>query len=343
MATVLIVDDQRFARSYLGALLAQAGHRVVEASDGMEALDIVRESPPDLVVSDLLMPAMDGYELTRELRRDAVLARIPVIFLTAEYVEAEARLLGQELGVSAFLVKPADPRRFMQAVAAALASGPVSAPEAGTLDAARQGEHIRLLTSKLYEKVLGLEQEIEKRKQIEGELGAANAQLLLQATHDALTSLPNRGQWEECLAREISRARRSGERLAVMMIDVDYFKRFNDDFGHMAGDEVIRAVGKHLRAQVRSEDSLCRYGGDEFAIMLVNADAGLSEKRAQQLRAGVSHLRIEHDGRSIDNIRLSIGIAMFPHDGDSPEVLVKAADSALYAAKRLGRDRVAFA
>jgi diguanylate cyclase (GGDEF)-like protein len=161
-----------------------------------------------------------------------------------------------------------------------------------------------------------------------------------QAIRDGLTGLFNRRYLDETLAREIARAHRAGQPLGVLMIDVDHFKQFNDRYGHEAGDVVLKALGAILRRQVRAEDIPCRYGGEEFCLILPGAPLEASLARAEALRAELARLHLQHDGRSLGAVSLSVGVAVFPDHGEAGPDLLKAADAALYQAKRAGRDRV---
>jgi diguanylate cyclase (GGDEF)-like protein len=188
-----------------------------------------------------------------------------------------------------------------------------------------------------------LGQEVTKRLWAERELTQANRRLRAKALRDALTGLYNRGYLEESLERETSRARRSEQPLGVMMVDVDHFKRINDTYGHAAGDAVLRAVAQCLLSLARAEDIPCRYGGEEFVLVMAHASPATVRERAERLRAGVQALAIEHDDRSIGPVTLSVGIAMFPEHGDNWRSVLQAADTALYSAKAGGRNRVVMA
>jgi diguanylate cyclase (GGDEF)-like protein len=188
-----------------------------------------------------------------------------------------------------------------------------------------------------------LEQEVKKRIWAERELTATNLRLHDQAVRDPLTGLYNRRYLEESLDREISRARRSGLPLALMMIDIDYFKSCNDRFGHAAGDEALRAVGRHIQALARGEDIVCRFGGEEFVLVMTHASSRALQERAEMLRAGASKLRIVHDGRDIGPLTLSVGVAILSNHAGSGQSVLEAADAALYSAKQAGRDRIVVA
>lgn len=177
-------------------------------------------------------------------------------------------------------------------------------------------------------------------------IGLALANVMLQETlryqaiRDPLTGLFNRRYMEESLERELSRAMRHHASLGIIMLDLDYFKRFNDTFGHAAGDSVLRELGGFLQAHMRGEDIACRYGGEEFTLILLDAPLAAVAQRAEQIRAAVRRLTIRYRGQSLGAVTCSLGIAMFPEHGVTGEELVRAADLALYRSKAEGRDRV---
>lgn len=161
-----------------------------------------------------------------------------------------------------------------------------------------------------------------------------------QSIRDPLTHLFNRRYLEESLNLELARANRSEAPLGLMMIDVDHFKRFNDTFGHDAGDAVLRAVGQALPGQVRAGDVVCRYGGEEFTVILPGADLDLTLKRAEEIRQAVMALAVRHQKQSLAQVTVSIGVAARALHGDTAESLLASADAALYRAKANGRNRV---
>jgi diguanylate cyclase (GGDEF)-like protein len=161
-----------------------------------------------------------------------------------------------------------------------------------------------------------------------------------QAVRDPLTGLFNRRHMEESLEREILRAVRRESSLGIVMIDIDHFKRFNDRFGHAAGDVVLRELSSLLQKQTRGEDLACRYGGEEVTLVLSEASLKDAVQRAEQLRREVKHLNLRQGQQALGAITLSLGVAVFPEHGTTAEVLLAAADGALYRAKTEGRDRV---
>lgn len=167
--------------------------------------------------------------------------------------------------------------------------------------------------------------------------------LRVQSIRDALTGLYNRRFLDETLALEEQRARRNGVSVGIVMLDIDHFKQFNDTYGHDAGDALLRELGSFLRTQVREGDTACRYGGEEFTLILPGTDFESCRLRAETLRRKVAGVEIEYHGRKLGPITLSLGIAIYPQHGRSWREVLKAADRALYRAKKSGRNRVALA
>jgi diguanylate cyclase (GGDEF)-like protein len=161
-----------------------------------------------------------------------------------------------------------------------------------------------------------------------------------QALHDPLTGLYNRRYLEEALDREVRRAVRKQTAVGLIMLDVDNFKQLNDTHGHTAGDAMLRAVAGLLQSGVRAADVLCRYGGDEFSIIMPEASLDDTVKRAEDLRQRTKQLSLEINGRIVDQVTISLGAVAFPHHGSTLDELIKEADTALYAAKTSGRDQV---
>lgn len=361
MAAILIVEDGPVDRRFLATLLQGHGHRVLDASDGEEALEIVRTGKPDLVLIDVLTPSIDGCQFFMKLRAELGLVPPRVVFRAATHVEAEARVLADALGAF-FVAKPVNPETLLAVVEAAL-SEPQRSP--GLSVDCPIDDLLRPVTRKLQGHAADLErpnaqldrriterdtqlevarsaldQEIKKRLWAEQELTQANLRLRDQAIRDALTGLYNRRYLEESLDREESRARRSGQPLGLMLIDIDHFKRFNDTLGHAAGDAVLRAMGEYLMSAARGEDIVSRYGGDEFVLVMSQASLSTLWERADKLRHGVQELEIEYDGQRVGPVTLSMGIAIYPYHGENGQAVLRVADAALYRAKQAGRNSV---
>jgi len=164
-----------------------------------------------------------------------------------------------------------------------------------------------------------------------------------QSIRDPLTELYNRRYMEEALFQQLSRVTRQVLPLGLIMIDIDHFKNFNDTHGHAAGDALLRELGQFLKNHVRNEDIACRYGGEEFLLIMPDASLEAAHQRAVLLQQEAKKLRVQDAGQSLQGITLSLGVAVYPEHGRSVDSLLRAADAALYRAKQEGRDRVAVA
>ncbi len=175
-------------------------------------------------------------------------------------------------------------------------------------------------------------------------LGIANLKLREAmrnlSIRDPLTGLFNRRYMEEALTQELHRTQRNAAQLAIIMIDIDHFKQFNDNFGHDGGDAILRALGAFLKKHVRGSDIACRYGGEEFILILSPSTTEGARQRAEKIRDDARRMSVSNANLDLDAITLSLGVAIFPDHGSEAATMLKAADIALYQAKRAGRDRV---
>ena len=213
-----------------------------------------------------------------------------------------------------------------------------------------QGETLGIVHFQATDQVPELDaSELSFKTTFAGQVGLSIANIKLrealrtQSIKDALTGLYNRRYLEEMLEREVRRAARSEQSLGIIMIDLDHFKSFNDTYGHDAGDTVLRETGAFLTKNIRTEDFVCRFGGEEFVIILPTADLTASRGRAERLRSRMREQTMMHQGKSLGMVTISVGVAEFPQHGMSPKELMASADAALYEAKRGGRDRVVVA
>ncbi len=320
---ILVVDDSRIVRAMVSDVLRAEGYRVREASDGREALARIQESRPDLVLLDVMMPEMDGYEVCRALRRNEREEEyIPILMLTAKG-EVEDLARGLAAGADDYIAKPFDNLELLARVKSLL--------------------RIRALQKRLYQQNLELEAKNQQLEALTRQLDAANQELRLLSVTDGLTRAYNHRHFQERLRTEYARASRHGEPLACVMIDLDHFKRINDTYGHPIGDRVLVWLVGILKDGVRSEDLVARYGGEEFVLLLPNTDATRARNLAERLRKRIASEPVplaEGDGRL--RVTVSMGVADYrPGEVDrTPDELLKAADEALYRAKAHGRNRV---
>jgi diguanylate cyclase (GGDEF)-like protein len=292
---ILIVDDTPINIQVLAEAL-RADYRVKVAASGKAAFEVIaKQGLPDLVMLDVMMPGMDGYEVCRRLKQAAETRNIPVIFVTAksDVVDEEQ---GLRLGAVDYIAKP-----FHLAIVTA-----------------RVRNHINL--------------------KLKTDLLEAHALL------DGLTNIPNRRRFDEALEAEWKRAQRSGLPLALAMVDIDFFKCYNDLYGHSAGDVCLKKVAAVLAASVaRPSDLVARYGGEEFVMLLPETDAAGALAIAEYFRARIEALHLPHEDSAVAaGVTVSVGVAaaLVPETADSPLTLLEAADQLLYRAKAAGRNRV---
>lgn len=351
MANILIFGANPSSRRFAAALLRKSGHKTLHVRDTEEALTLMRVEHPDLVIIDLATPDLDGCRLLIRARCERGVVRPRVLMRAAASVEAEARALAHAFGAS-FVVKPSNSELLLAVIHAALGEPPPNAwgPALDGKAVDRMMQPIVRLTRRVAERSAQLEVartaldlEIRKRIWAEQDLMRANLRLQDAAMRDAVTGLHNRRFLKESMTHEEIRARRHGQALAIIMIDVDHFKEFNDTLGHIAGDAILRAVGQCMLSVARGEDIVARYGGDEFALMMANATSQIACERAELIRQQVRDLQIAHNGGQPGCVTLSVGVAVWPEHGESAEAVLQAADAALLKAKQAGRDRVILA
>lgn len=308
---VLVVEDTVTSATLICQMLAKMGLQTARARNGEEGLEAFRREKPDLVLLDVIMPDMDGYEVARRIREsEQGVDWTPIIFLSAR-ANDEDLATGIAAGGDDYLIKPVS-----EIVLRA------------KLDAMRRIVTMRSTLVQLTRKLDEANRELERLNAIDG-----------------LTGVANRRRFDETLRHEWRRAARGGHPLSLLFIDVDEFKQFNDGNGHVAGDECLRDLARLLQATLRRpSDLLARYGGEEFAVVLPETDAAGAGAVAGSLLAAVREAAIPHGYSDVSAIlTISIGVATaVPERGDDngQDVLVTVADEALYKAKRAGRDRM---
>lgn len=294
--TILIVDDEVSNIEIMNAIL-EDDYEVCFAMSGAEALDVARATPPDLILLDILMPGLDGFEVCKAIKGDPLLVDIPIIFTTG-LGDTEDEIRGLSLGAIDYVTKPVQP----------------------VILRARVSNHI--------------------------ELKRLRDQLADLAVRDALTGLHNRRSLEHHLTAEYARLRRSCDWLSVIMVDIDFFKQFNDTYGHPAGDRCIAMVAAALtRAVKRASDISARYGGEEFACVLPGSDPIAAQAVAQEIMLQVQSLNIPHEASNVSPfVTVSIGVASARCNAEAGvDRWIAEADEQLYISKSAGRSRISAA
>lgn len=327
MATILIVDDKEINRSLLATILGSMHHSIIEAENGLHALKIAKDERPDLIITDIVMPKMDGYEFVYKLRNLPLLKIPKVIFYTAYDLEPEAIKLAKACGVNHWLTIPAEPQHVLQIINKVL-------NEEEDKDLPQEvknlkNKHQHLFTKEAY-------RQTEKLTEFKNQAST----LKELSIRDPLTGLFNRCYMEETLEREFDRANREHSPLALFMIDIDFFKKLNDPFGHTEGDKVLRLVAQCLQFNIRKGDIACRYGGEEFVVILLNTSANVAKARAEELRKEIENLSSKYKKLIPTKVTVSIGVACYPQHRKTSESIINSADKSLYCAKQQGRSQV---
>jgi diguanylate cyclase (GGDEF)-like protein len=289
---VLVVDDSRTARSYIVRLLANHQYQTLEAENGEEALEMLKQHPDVcLVITDYHMPGMDGYELVRRIRQDYAMARLAIIGVSSHGNNMiSARFIKN--GANDFITKP-------------------------------------LLEEEFYCRVT---QNIELLETIQA--------LAEASVRDFLTGLHNRRYFYESAQKYFASAQRGQIKIAMAMVDIDHFKKFNDAYGHEAGDEVLRNVGEVLRNSFRETDVVARLGGEEFCVLLVNMAWESAKLFFERLRVTIASREVHFKGQKL---RFTASIGACSYIEESLPAMINAADELLYKAKASGRNRVVVA
>jgi diguanylate cyclase (GGDEF)-like protein len=323
VATILIVDTNPADRRWYITLLGNYGHRLLEASDGAEALELARAELPELIITDILMPHIDGFSLVRRLRGEPLLADIPVIFQTANYDVSEIHKLARASGVQHILRKAAEPHDILRSVNESLKqpTTPGRLPQTGQL----QREHLELLADKLYQKV--------------SELEKANDRLRNLSLTDALTGLNNRRGFMILATSLLKFARRAAYSVALLYIDLDSLKYINDTFGHGAGDAAITQFSRILTDTFRDSDVIGRLGGDEFVAMIADATESDLASIQAHLQSNVDIYNLQCDPGQALSFSLGV-IRVEPDSTITMEELLSEADAAMYKHK-ISRRRTA--
>jgi diguanylate cyclase (GGDEF)-like protein len=307
MAKILIVDDSDTVRGFLASAVRTMKFEPLLADCGEQALELFAAERPDLVLLDVNMPGIDGYETARRIRAVAPEEWVPIIFLSASEDDQDLQR-AIECGGDDYLVKP---------VSAVVLNAKMRALQR-------------------------LDQMRRKLIDLSNELTAANQRLETLSHQDGLTGIANRRAFDFLIERQFLEAVRRREPFSVVLCDVDHFKAYNDRYGHLAGDDCLRQVAAALRLSCkRPTDIAARYGGEEFALLLPETPSAGAVHVAELAQRAIAGLAIAHDASPTSKIvTFSAGIASYQPERDkASRDLTARADEALYRAKQMGRNR----
>ncbi|NOT31461.1 MAG: diguanylate cyclase [Planctomycetes bacterium] len=313
---VLVVDDEPTSLRLLQALLERKGHQVTTACNGQDALAMALENPPQMVITDWMMPGMDGIELCRRLRSTEAGRDLYILICTGQN-EEERIVEALEAGADDHVAKPVNPKLLM----------------------ARIRPGIRVI--QLQERLLG---EANEKRLINARLAIEKRKFRVASLTDALTELPNRRYAMKRLENEWATSERAKLPLSVILLDIDHFKRVNDTYGHDVGDQVLVSTARAVNRVLRTSDTCTRMGGEEFLVICPGTPLDGALQLADRIRIAVEGNRVQAPAFTQGKVTISLGVSCSSSVGiDSIDALVKAADEGVYQAKRLGRNCVALA
>jgi len=295
---ILMVEDSRVSLEVYAQRLERRGYQMATAISADEARVELEAGVPDLILLDVFMPKVSGFEFVRELRADPKTSRVPIILISA-LSDTQHIVEGLELGANDYVTKP------------------IVMP---------------ILTARM--EALLRSSELVRRLEVQTEL------LSKLAAFDDLTGVYNRRSMFHHLEAELSRCRRYGRSLGVLMVDIDHFKRVNDEYGHLVGDQALRWVATTLQNELRSMDFLCRYGGEEFCAILPETNRPGVQRAGERLRAAIERTLFSQSDVQI-SLSVSVGGASWAAEesNEFPDLMARA-DAALLEAKRNGRNQV---
>lgn len=313
---IIIVDDCRISREKMRINLESKGYKDLillnSAVELFQFLDLERvvseDRTIDLILMDIVMPDISGIEAVKRLKKMEEYSHTPVIMITGE-TDINSLQEAFEAGAMDYITKPIHEIELLMRVRSALA----------------------------------LKSEMDRRLMLTKQLEDANKKLKQISIIDALTNIANRRQFDEVLNRELKRAKRYKRSISLIMADIDYFKMYNDHYGHLGGDNCLKQVASIISNETQRETDLAaRYGGEEFAVILPETDSDGASMLAERIMKKLKKKNIQHEKSPLgSNVTVSFGIAsIIPENGTNAKSLIKLADNALYIAKENGRNRI---
>jgi len=300
--TILIVDDSPYFRAVVKDAVVESGlfPNIIEAGDGAEALRLFVSNKVTFIITDVVMPVIDGSKLVAAIRAMEKGSDVPVIMLTANKQEFSDKVKGFNIGASDYVIKPFDKDELIARIRA-----------------------------------------LVKMYRLQEELKARNVLLEWIATTDELTGLPNRRHFFDTARTIVALAKRNDLSIACLMIDIDFFKKINDTYGHQAGDLVLKKVAETMLKNKREGELLARFGGEEFVMCLFKADEAAAFGAAERFRKRIDEMKIQLDESKAIFVTVSAGCSALAGDNLTDiDKLIAMADEALYCAKHNGRNRV---
>jgi len=322
MTRILIVDDSPDNLAVCTNILSREPYQILSAESGAEALLLAERERPDVILLDLQMPEMDGFEVCARLKAAPATAHIPILFITAHFKDGDSISKGLSLGGDDYILKPFSSSELRARVAVLV--------------------RLKQTVDALVQKNAELEATNHALADANAQMATAQEALAQLAVTDPLTNVYNRRFFDLRLMETFSLMQRQSAPLHLLALDLDHFKSINDRHGHQVGDQVLVNFAEILKRCVRRHDVVARTGGEEFAILMFGIPQDQAIRAAERIRDQVAQATLQVAGQPVQ-VTTSIGVASLlraPQPNQGPEDLVGAADAALYAAKHQGRNRV---
>jgi diguanylate cyclase (GGDEF)-like protein len=322
MTRILIVDDSHDNIAICATILQKEPYEILSARNGPEAIDVAERDRPDVILLDVQMPGMDGFEVCKRLKASPATAGIPILFISAHNRDAESIANALSLGGGDYILKPFNSAELRARVAVLV--------------------RLKQALDALVQRNEELESANHALSEANSHMAKAHEALTLLALTDPLTGVYNRRYFDRRLLETFSLAERHQVPLHVLALDLDHFKSINDRYGHPAGDQMLIYFAEVLKRCVRRHDVVARVGGEEFDVLMFNISKDKAVRAAERIRAQMEKGSLVLDGKTV-RVTTSIGLATLDPEvvtNPDPEALIRAADTALYAAKNQGRNRV---
>jgi two-component system, cell cycle response regulator len=322
--TILLVDDSAFNLKVLADAVEGSGYKPVLASNGQQAFECIRVEKPDLILLDVIMPQVDGFQVCSQLKKDPEFRDIPIIFLTAR-AETNDIVKGFEVGGVDYITKPFNVVELRARINT-------------HLQAKIAHDEIKQFNDQLKKTIKKLHEANEMIKMKNLELEEFNKKLDFVSRTDPLTGLYNRRHIMEKIQEEAVRFKRNKKSFSLLIADVDFFKSINDTYGHAFGDYVLKTISKNMRETAREQDTVARWGGEEFLLLLPETEAEGASILAERMRKKIAEIPFQCDAVKL-TITMTFGVAAM-HEHGAVDDVIKRADNALYDGKKKGKNRV---
>ena len=321
---VILLDDDSQETALIKAILTNLGMYVKIVSTFKEMEEVIKDYKPDIFLIDFYLNNEKGDKVLKEIKSSPEFFDTPAVVISGSENKDDI-IASLEAGANDFIKKPFFIEELVARISAQLRIKYIYD------ELVKHLEKEEILSRKLSD----LLEEIRVKND---KISSMNKMLKMQVITDPLTEVFNRRYLFEILKREIARVKRYNESLSVIMIDIDHFKKINDNYGHMVGDKVLKGIAKVLKERIRTSDIIARYGGEEFVVILTNADINVAKRIAEELRQKVENLVFKIDDKSIKTT-ISLGVSQLKPEDDIDSLLIRA-DENLYAAKNKGRNMV---